>query len=373
MKKTLIAILLISVIGLGIIFFIFQENAPGPDTVFINDAVMNALQMDNTNESVIMLAYQLAQAFENMDAARIRRDRNLQIIMCFLIGAFVGTGIILYLYCEKSILKPFKKLQAFANQVASGNLDMPLEMDKNNIFGAFTESFDLMRDELKKARENERIANQSKKELVAGLSHDIKTPVASIKAVTELMLVMTKNEKERKWLETINIKAEQINSLITNMFHATLEELQALNVKIGKFPSTAIQDIINNADYEELIQPFEIPNCIVCVDLLRLQQVFDNIIGNSYKYARTDIKINSLLDEQYLFIEIYDFGAGISENELPFIFNKFYRGKNTDSKSGYGLGLYISKFLMGQMGGNIHCENHADGFVVRLTLIIAND
>ena len=88
-----------------------------------------------------------------------------------------------------TVFKPFKKLQSFAVNVARGNLDIPLKMDKNNPFGAFTESFDIMREELAAARQSEYAANRSKKELVASLSHDIKTPVASIKAVSELMLM----------------------------------------------------------------------------------------------------------------------------------------------------------------------------------------
>ena len=77
-------------------------------------------------------------------------------------------------YCSR--LTPFRKLRRFARDVAAGNLDIPLEMDSYGSFGAFTESFGLMREELKKARENERAADQSKKELVASLSHDINTP-----------------------------------------------------------------------------------------------------------------------------------------------------------------------------------------------------
>lgn len=114
--------------------------------------------------------------------------------------------------------------------MAAGNLDVPLEMDKQNIFGPFTESFDLMRSELKRSKKNEYLANQSKKELVASLSHDIKTPVASIQAITELMLVQQTDEAVRKSLTTINDKAKQITALVTDLFHASLEELQKLKV-----------------------------------------------------------------------------------------------------------------------------------------------
>jgi signal transduction histidine kinase len=245
-------------------------------------------------------------------------------------------------------------------------------MDRHGRFGAFTESFDLMREELKKARENERNADRSKKELVASLSHDIKTPVASIKATTELMLINPKDEKEKLQLERINEKAEHINALITDMFHATLEELQALNVTPAEIQSTVIPQLIQNADYKGQVKPFIIPSGIIVADPVRLQQVFDNIIGNSYKYAGTDIKIDARFDNQYLIIDISDTGSGVPDDELQLLLNKFYRGKNAGDKSGYGLGLHISRFLLEQMSGELRCENRSGGgFAVKIMLRLA--
>jgi len=318
-----------------------------------------------------MLTEQLLKEYEVMNAGRESRDLKLQIFLCVYTGVFAAVGIWLYIYCERSILKPFRKLRRFARDVATGNLDIPLEMDRHGRFGAFTESFDLMREELKKARENERNADRSKKELVASLSHDIKTPVASIKAATELMLVKTRDEKEKIQLGRINEKAEQINSLITDMFHATLEELQELSVTPAEVQSTAISQLIQNADYKGRVKPFAVPDCIIVTDPVRLQQVFDNIIGNSYKYADTDIEVSANFGNGFLVIDITDFGPGASDDELPLLFNKFYRGKNSGDKSGYGLGLHISKFLLEQMLGEIQCENHSGGFTVTLFLRLA--
>jgi len=373
-KKPLIFIMLITIAALAVVFLAFNSAAPPPDLVLINDALWTAAESENHAESANILAEKINEAFLDMDKARVNRDRNLRLLLYIVIIVLAIAGISLYLYCEKNILSPFRSLKHFTRRIAAGNLDIPLEMDKNNLFGAFTESFDIMREELKKARENERIADRSKKELVASLSHDIKTPIASIKAVTELMLVVAQNESrenEIKQLEIINAKAEQINSLITNIFHSTLHELQELSVTNAEAPSTAIINIINNADFEKRVKPFFIPSCLIVADLLRLQQVFDNIFANSYKYAGTDIDIKASISENSLIIEVMDFGAGVAQDELPLIMNKFFRGKNTETKSGYGLGLYIAKNLLAQMGGDIQCENHADGFVVRIVIRLA--
>lgn len=298
--------------------------------------------------------------------------RNLLLIftLCVIIVAAVFCSLYL-VFIDRCILYPFRKLQGFARHVAEGNLDMPLDMDKNNFFGAFTESFDLMREELNKARGNERLANQSKKELVASLSHDIKTPVASIKAVTEVMHVKTSDENQRRQLEIINSKADQINTLITNMFSATLEELQELKVIVTEQSSQVLYDLIRAADYNCKANIGGIAECIILADGLRLSQVVDNIISNSYKYAGTSIYVSSVIKGKYLEIGFKDYGRGVSEEELPLIFNKFYRAKNSKEKGGTGLGLYISKYMMEKMEGDIYCENSVDGFTVLLKLLIA--
>ena len=285
------------------------------------------------------------------------------VLTLFTIGII---GYIMHLYVI--VLRPFQKLERFAKQVAAGNLDVPLEMDKHNSFGAFTESFDLMREELHKARENEREANKSKKELVAQLSHDIKTPVASIKAVTELMDVLAKDDKEKERLEIISTKAEQINALITDIFHATLEELKALPVNVQEIESSRIVETLKRADYHEQLQPFFLPDALIFGDLLRIRQVFDNIITNAYKYARTKIEINAYFKDEFLFIEVMDFGVGVAAEEIPLLLQKFYRGKNVGEEKGYGLGLHISNYLMEQMGGKLEVEHHENGFLVRIAL-----
>ncbi|MDE6401445.1 MAG: hypothetical protein K2L54_02410, partial [Clostridiales bacterium] len=135
-----------------------------------------------------------------------------------------------FYYVNRAVVKPFYKLKGFAERVADGNLDVPLEMDRKNVFGAFTESFDIMRSELKKARIAEARANASKKELVAKLSHDIKTPIASIKAVSEVGAAQATGNKERERYSQITEKADLVNALVTNLFSATLEELDKLSV-----------------------------------------------------------------------------------------------------------------------------------------------
>jgi len=307
--------------------------------------------------------------------AELEKQTNMKIALFVmsLILLTVVISVLYYVYLKRRVLDPFKKLKGFAVRVAGGNLDTPLEMDKGNVFGPFTESFDIMREELKASREREEKAVKSRKELVAQLSHDIKTPVSSIKAMTDVMS-LTASEEDKVTINAINAKADQIDSLISNLFHATLEELEQLEVKPEDINSTDIVQMIKDADYLNKIEKLDIKDAVVFADRLRLNQVLNNIIFNSYKYADTMINVTSRFENagsKYLFIEIADKGPGVPEEELEMITQKFKRGSNAGNKDGSGLGLYISDYLMNKMEGSLTVRNTGDGFAVEIGIKIS--
>ena len=307
--------------------------------------------------------------------AELEKQTNMKIALFVmsLILLTVVVSVLYYVYLKRRVLDPFKKLKGFAVRVAGGNLDTPLEMDKGNVFGPFTESFDIMREELKASREREEKAVKSRKELVAQLSHDIKTPVSSIKAMTDVMS-LTASEEDKVTINAINAKADQIDSLISNLFHATLEELEQLEVKPEDINSTDIVQMIKDADYQNKIEKLDIKDAVVFADRLRLNQVLNNIIFNSYKYADTMINVTSRFENagsKYLFIEIADKGPGVPEEELEMITQKFKRGSNAGNKDGPGLGLYISDYLMNKMEGSLTVRNTGEGFAVEIGIKIS--
>ncbi len=295
-----------------------------------------------------------------------KRRAVLCLLLLLLIQAVCLAGYAACLY--GTLVKPFRKLEGFAERIAGGNLDIPLEMDRQNLFGAFTESFDIMRTELKKARLAEAEANAEKKELVAKLSHDIKTPVASIKAASEVGFALAESERMRENYTQIIQKADQINSLVTNLFTATLEELQELTVTPGDMESSEIKMLLENADYLHQAEIPDIPPCLVWADRLRLQQVFDNIFANSYKYADTAIQVQAEKSGSWLTVELEDAGGGMPKEEIFFIKEKFRRGSNAGAVDGAGLGLFISDYFMEAMKGTLTLENGEQGLKVRVSV-----
>jgi signal transduction histidine kinase len=298
-------------------------------------------------------------------------QKRLALIIVLFFTAFTFLCGFYFFYLHKKIIHPFHNLEGFAHEIANGNLDFMLKSNKENIFGSFTQSFDIMREQLKIAKHQEFLANQSKKELVASLSHDIKTPVTSIKLTSELLMVTTEDKKMKDKLNTIYQKAEQINLLVTDLFHATLEDLEKLKVTPVETYSSVLESFIREADCYDKITMSHIPDCMLSVDPLRLNQVIANVIYNSYKYANTPIDIHFDIKNRYLEVYIQDYGNGVDEEDLPLLFNKFYRGKNAATESGSGLGLYICKKLLDQMEGEIYCNNNEQGFVTLIFLKLA--
>ena len=287
------------------------------------------------------------------------------VLVCIIVGVLQLVIIIAwYIYLRKTLIEPFAKLNSFAARVAEGNLDLPLEMDKGHVFGEFTESFDLMRSELKKARIAEKKASDDKKEMVAKLSHDIKTPVASIKSTSEIGMELTKEERTKEMFGVINDKTDQIKALVDNLFTSSVQDINEIEVNPGMQPSEIISRLIGNSDYLNRAGSFEIPECNVYFDKLRLQQVFDNIIMNSYKYADTDITVNAEISGDYLVVKIADKGPGVKEEEISLLKEKYRRGSNTVEKEGAGLGLYLANYFMEKMDGQLALKNSDPGFEV---------
>lgn len=273
-----------------------------------------------------------------------------------------------FFYLKKSIIEPFKKLNDFALRVAEGNLDLPLKMDKKHIFGNFTEAFDLMRTELKKSKMAEQKANAEKKEVIAQLSHDIKTPIASIKSTSELGVELSREKRSKELFYQINLKSDQLTILTDNLFHSSIEETTNIEVHPSVYSSEILYELLKQADFLEKTSDFTIPACQVYLDKLRLQQVFDNVLMNSYKYADTIITVESYVQDEYLVVNITDFGKGVPDMELPLLKEKYKRGSNAKNKEGAGLGLYLTNFFLEKMEGKLSLANTSSGFSVCIYL-----
>lgn len=329
---------------------------------------------------------------------RTSNNKRLFVILLAFWGSVAAAGYALLIHIYVRLIRPAADMQRFSSEIAGGNLDIPLPVRRNNLFGSFTESFDMMREQLKTSRDREIKARKANRDLVAELSHDLKTPVATIQAGCEVLdaqmlrkkasddgsgeVFFSKDELD-SMIEKVGMlsdKASTINSLVENVFHATLDDMEEIRIETSEYDSKVLLDYIRSLqEYGNIIIDNEIPECLVCIDRLRMKQVIDNIVGNSRKYAGTDIHVSFGMEEipdgsgkkiRFLFIKIGDSGPGVKPEELPLVSEKYYRGKNTAEKQGYGLGLYLVRTYMERQGGGFECYND-NGFVVKLLVRVA--
>ena len=322
---------------------------------------------------------------ENVEA--VKKEMFVTFLIFWAVVFVLGYVLFLYIYFKE--IKPILQLSSFATEISKGNLDVPLPMNKNNGFVDFTEGFDIMREELKASKAREIEAENLKREMVAELSHDLKTPIATIQATCEVLNLQAARKKDNctperlKELEDleekigfITKKADMINELIKNVFRATLDDMDEIKVSVEEYGSTIIEDYFKSLkEYGNIILDNHIPECLIYMDRLRMEQVVDNIVGNSYKYAGTDIHVSfgeteEMTDKQgnkikFLRITVKDSGPGVPESDLPLISEKYYRGNNAKERTGYGLGLYLVKNYMERQGGGMEYYND-NGFTVEL-------
>ena len=393
-RKLLIIYTLVMAAALGIMVILWKNMK----------TIMGSVASYNAEELEIY-----KKIWNNLNDNMVNGQNLMLKYMVIFWAVLLVLGYTLILIVYRFEIKPVSEMENFASEIAKGNLDVPLPIHKNNMFGNFTESFDIMREELKASKERELEAEKAKREMVAELSHDLKTPVATIRATCEVLDLIyrkdieklenelkakadnfndtDKEEAEQRLsglksnLEKIGYiynKSDMINELVGSVFRATLDDMQEIKIEPKENESVTIESYFEGLkEYGNIIMDNHIPECLVYMDKLRMEQVIDNIVGNSYKYAGTDIHVS--FDEtemvlpgngnkaSFIKITIRDAGPGVSEDDLPLLTEKFHRGSNAADKQGYGLGLYLANHYMEKQGGGMEYYND-NGFVVELVV-----
>ena len=307
------------------------------------------------------------------DAPEGKKEYVIQVtVTC---GAIVFSYVLLvFFYLYRKIIYPFQKLEKYAGELAKGNLDVSLDYERTNFFGAFTWAFDHMRREIICARKNEENAIQENKTVIATLSHDIKTPIASIRAYAEALEANLESgyEKRQHYAAVILKKCDEVTALTNDLVLHSLSELEHLEierqpVQMGK----KLEEICRDFAYEEVVLNTPFPEAELYLDPKRLAQVMENLMNNARKYAPgSRIEVRAQAGKDSYEIHVRDFGKGIPAEDMPFICEKFYRGKNSGEAPGSGLGLYIVTYILSRMNGSLRLENHADGLDAVVTFQI---
>lgn len=274
---------------------------------------------------------------------------------------------------SRSIIRPLSNLQNAAGEISRGNLDYEIAEEGDGEIQALCRKLEAMRIKLKESIHTQLKYEENRKMLISSISHDLKTPVTSIKGYVEGIFdgIANTPEKMDKYLKTIYVKAGQVDTMIDDLLlYAKLD----LNQIPFQFEPTDIEKYIRECilEFEPELERRQIrislqsglgQSHVLPLDRERMRRVLMNILDNSCKYMdkeKGEIKI--LLRETYtgIIIELRDNGAGIGPQDLPYIFDRFYRSDSARSQ-GSGLGLAIAKQIVEGHNGRVWAVSNAGG------------
>ena len=288
----------------------------------------------------------------------------------FAIFAAIMLGILFYV--RQRIIKPFHEISELPRELSKGNLTIPLKESRSRYFGKFIWGLDMLREELERSKQQRLDKISSEKTLLLSLSHDIKTPLSAIKLYSQaLSKGLYPNDKIA---ENINAKVDEIEGYVSEIVRNSDSDFMTFEIVLSEFYMSSVINKISDS-YRETLSAvgtlFQINSCTDCMlsgDPDRLIEVLQNVIENAVKYGDGErITIDFSDEEDCRLITVSNSGCTLPAAELPHIFNSFWRGSNTANKQGSGLGLYICRRLMQEMGGDIFAEA-PDGYM-NVTLV----
>lgn len=317
----------------------------------------------------IVLVFIMLVLFHSTPKENLPLFMNLRLIS-FLLVLIVTNGILTYLV-SKSIIEPIQKLADAANKIASGNLDFSLQVTGNDEISQLTESFETMRKKLKEAEELKQKYEQNRKELIASISHDLKTPITSIKGYINGIKdgIANTPEKMERYIETIANKASELDELIDELFLFSKLSLQKVQyhfetMDINSYLKDYLEELRFDLKENGGTINYEVDGkeFLVKADRKQLHRVLINIIQNSVKYLDKEtpaIKVKLSEKQDFVQVEINDNGPGIDQIALPYIFEQFYRTDQSRNSAtgGSGIGLAIVKQIIEDHGGVVWAES----------------
>ena len=293
-----------------------------------------------------------------------------RILAAILVLVFTN-GFLTY-YVAKSILTPIQQLSIAAKKIRDGDFDYQIAVQRKDELGELSRTFEAMRLKLKEAQAAQKQYEKNRQELIAGISHDLKTPLTTIKGyIKGIQDGLAKTpEKLGQYMSVIQKAVENMDRLIDELFLYSKLDLKQIPFRFEKVDLYPFfKDLI-----EELTFQFEKENgtatlfadqtqsYVVKADRDQLKRVVSNIIQNSLKHmdkAEKKIEVRLIAHPDAVTVEIHDNGRGIKPEDLPHIFERFYRTDPSRNRStgGSGLGLSIAKKIIEAHNGTIWAES----------------
>ena len=347
---------------------------------FISVGDRSVYRIDNTLSGGIWSLYLFGTRQEHLGS-------GLKVILAL---AAIGLIFIVFLtilmtnrfltrFVVRKIEEPLDLLSDGARRLGDGDLDYRITYTGKDEFAPVCGAFNEMAARLKESVERTRRDEESRKELLAGISHDLRSPLTSIRAYVEGLLdgVAKTEEAKQRYLRTIHTKAEDIDRLVSQLFLYSKLDLEGAPmeirpIRLDEFVSSFVEEAAPDSRIHGLeITAAQLAPVTVSADPEQLRRVLSNILENSIKYKDKETGRLCITLEENGRLVLADDGPGVPEEALPKLFDVFYRSDpaRKNPAGGSGLGLAIAAKAVQGMGGTIRAYNVPDGgLAIEITL-----
>lgn len=348
--------------------------------------IKNSFIKDSKTISIIAVKSSNLMGKEHMKAeVRTFFVSYMGVVFIIALLIIILTNGILSSRVAKSLIEPLDLLSYGAGKIEEGNLDFKMNYQGNDEFAKVCADFDKMRIRLKESVEMQLRYEENRKELVVGISHDLRTPLTTIKGYVKGLKdgVANTPEKRERYHDIIYNKACDMDMLVDKLFLFS-------KLDTGKFPFHFEKVYCNEflkSFFKSALDEFEgkglnlsyenncNDNIMINIDSEEINRVLVNILENSAKYKLKDYgNVNIMVNTQgnNIVLKVKDDGPGVLEENLSRLFVSFYRedAARTNTSEGSGLGLSISEHIVKAHGGKITAEN-MNGLIITITLPIS--
>lgn len=309
-------------------------------------------------------------------------------VVVILIYVVFGIGIftVTFLLLQEKSMRYISRISDAMQSISQGDLNITVDIEGDDEFSVMAASLNKMVEDLRGLMDKEREAERTKNELITNIAHDLRTPLTSIIGYLELLSGETKLDPEvqKNYIGIAYVKTKRLEKLIEDLFGFTKLNYGKISMHVAKVDVVKLLSQLLEEFYPSFVDKnlsyelqSNVPAQMISADGNLLARLFDNLINNAIKYGadgkRILVKVHG--SEELVTIQVINYGYVIPEEELPLIFNKFYRVEQSRSTNtgGTGLGLAIAKNIVDMHGGIIQVTSDLSGTVFTVKLQVDFD
>ena len=325
------------------------------------------------------------------DAGKLNRLAELLLSMnAAVVLVYVVSGIrlfsVTFLLLQEPSIRYISHISDAIQNISEGDLNTTIDVIGDDEFSSMAANLNKMAEDIRQLMEKERESERTKNELITNVAHDLRTPLTSIIGYLELLAGNTRidPEMQHKYIEIAYGKSKRLEKLIEDLFGFTKLNYGKMSMHVAqldlvKLLGQLLEEAYPNFAEKNLSYDLQsnVPAKMISADGNLLARLFDNLIGNAIKYGADGkrVLVQIFAGEEVVTVSVTNYGYVIPPDELPLIFNKFYRVERSRSSStgGTGLGLAIAKEIVDMHGGTIGVTSDLNGTVFTVKLQVHFD